>query len=440
MSRGASRDVLDSLSEIDAANVARCARVLLRRPLLRADGPDGGLLPLIYKHRGALQDLFAALLGYRLVVERRFARLHKAGPGLDATRGEPDLNPRGYAYLALTMAALIGVGKQVLLSRLVNDIRAAAGEAGIDLPDDREDRRALTAALRHLVALGVIAETEGSVATWSGDSPAEALITVDTDLLGQLLTGPVADADSPDALVELATLPGPRGVEHAVRRRLVEDPVVLYADLDPAEADWLKRKQRSETVLLERYFGLYTESRLEGIAVTDPEEYLTDVNFPGPGTVARIALLALPELLAFEPDPEQVELFEEQPGRRDGRTPVTAARLHQVCAELVEAHPSAWARQVTEDVDQLVADVTLLLRKLGLATVDGAGGWLISPAAHRWLPRSDASPGRESAAPEPDPDPSWSLFDEPGLPGAPDDGPHDSVAAHSDVDSKEGAR
>lgn len=428
--------ILDGLSDIDAANVARCARVLLRRPLLRAEGPDGALLPLIYRHRVALQDLFSVLLGYRLVVERRFARLHKGGPGADATRGEPELNPRGYTYLALTMAALIGVGKQVLLSRLVNDIRAAAGEAGIEVPDDREDRRALTAALRLLVGLGVIAETEGSVATWSGDRPAEALITVDTDLLGQLLAGPVAEADGPDALIELAARPGPRGVEHAVRRRLVEDPVVLHADLDPAESDWLKRRQRAESVLLERCFGLYTETRLEGVAVTDPEEYLTDVNFPGPGTVARVALLALPELLAFEPDPEQVELFEDEvPGRPDGRTPVTAARLRQVCADLVEAHPNAWSRQVTEDVDHLVSEVTALLGKLRLATVDGAGGWLISPAAHRWLPQSDASPGREQPVPAPDPDPGWSLFDDPAPPAE----DHDFGTAGHNADNEDGA-
>ena len=55
------KDVLDGLSDIDAANVVRCARVLLRRPLLRADGPDGDLLPLVYRHRTTLQDLFAGL-------------------------------------------------------------------------------------------------------------------------------------------------------------------------------------------------------------------------------------------------------------------------------------------------------------------------------------------------------------------------------------------
>ena len=132
-------DVLDGLSDIDAANVVRCARVLLRRPLLRVGGPDGDLLPLVYRHRVALTDLFAQLLGYRLVIQRQYARLYKALPGSDLARGESSLNPRGYAYFALTVAALSGVGRQVLLSRLVADVRAAAAEVGVPTSDEPTD-------------------------------------------------------------------------------------------------------------------------------------------------------------------------------------------------------------------------------------------------------------------------------------------------------------
>ena len=85
-----SGDVLDGLSEIDAANVVRCARVLLRRPLLRVGGPDGDLLPLVYRHRVSLVDLFTQTLGYRLVVQRQFARLYKAIPGTDLPRAEAE--------------------------------------------------------------------------------------------------------------------------------------------------------------------------------------------------------------------------------------------------------------------------------------------------------------------------------------------------------------
>ncbi|HEX6347720.1 TIGR02678 family protein [Umezawaea sp.] len=396
---------LDDLPDIDAANVVRCARTLLRRPLLRGDGPDGELLALVYRHRFALQDLFAGLLGYRLVVERRFARLYKAGPGVDDTRGVPGMSPRGYAYLALTLGVLTGVGRQALLSRLVSDVRAAAAEAGIDVVDDVVDRRALTAALRHLVSLGVLHETEGQV---GADLQTEALITIDTDLLGQLLTGPVAEADSPERLVALAARPGPRGVEHAVRRRLVETPLVLYADLPPDQADWLRRNQRKESVLLEKCFGLFTESRLEGVLAADPEDYLTDMYFPGTSTVARLALLALPSLLELEHD-----AADEPITRPDGRHPVAVARLREVLDQLVEDYPAAWSKQIVDDPTKLAVEVAELLRRMGLA-VECDDGWLLNPAAHRWIPEPDGDPEREVAAPAPiEPEvPSWSLFDE----------------------------
>ncbi|GAB3297681.1 TIGR02678 family protein [Parasphingorhabdus pacifica] len=396
----------DELPDIDAANVVRCARVLLRRPLLRPGAPDGDLLPMIYRQRAALQELFASMLGYRLVVERRHARLYKSGPGRDATRGEQSLSPRGYAYFALTLAALTGIGRQVLLSRLVTDVRAAAVEAGVEVADSPAERRSLTTALRHLVALGVITETEGAVTPWATDSSAEALITIDTDLLGRLVAGPLAEAAGPDELIEAAAEAGPRNTEHAVRRRLVENPVVLYEDLPAAESEWLLRNHGGESKLLERFFGLVTEIRSEGIVVSDPEDYLTDVVFPGPGTVARIALLALPELLE-----------RGEPRGGDGRHPVRWQDIGEVCAELVESYPAAWSRQATDDPDELVHAVVTLLRRLAVLTEED-GYWLVNPAAHRWLPQPDATPAPGKApgkAPEPPPAPApqgLSLFDE----------------------------
>jgi uncharacterized protein (TIGR02678 family) len=404
-----SSNVLDDLPDIDAANVVRCARTLLRRPLLRGDGPDGELVTLVYRHRFALQDLFAGLLGYRLVVERRFARLYKSGPGIDDTRGVPGMSPRGYAYLALTLAVLTGVGRQTLLSRLVSDVRSAAVEAGMEVVDDVVDRRALTAALRHLVSLGVLHETEGSV---GADVQTEALITIDTDLLGQLVTGPVAEADSPLRLIELASRPGPRGIEHAVRRKLVETPLVLYADLPEEQADWLRRNQRKESVLLEKCFGLYTESRLEGVLASDPEDYLTDMYFPGTSTVARLALLALPTLLELEYDADDEPII-----RPDGRHLVPLERLREVLDQLVEDYPAAWSKQIVDASDQLVDEVTDLLRRMGLAVPAEEGehreGWLLNPAAHRWIPEPDGDPEREVVATPIEPEvPGWSLFDE----------------------------
>jgi uncharacterized protein (TIGR02678 family) len=393
-----STDTLDRLGEIDQADVVRCARVLLRRPLLRAGGPESELLPLVYRHRVVLSELFAGMLGYRLVVERRFARLYKSGPGADPTRGEPTLTPRGYAYLALCLASLTGIGQQTLLSRLVNDIRSAATQAGIVLSDDLGELRAIASALRHLVSLGIITETEGSVS----ETGSEALLTIDTTLLGQLVAGPLGVAATPTELIALSARPGPRGIEHALRRRLVENPVTHYADLTDDEATWLRKRARQESRLLERCFGLVTETRLEGIAVTDPEDYLTDVSFPGQSTVARLALLALPDLLsAGEP--------------RDGWVAVSVEQLTTVCDELVDAYPAAWSKLMVASLPKLVDDVLQLLVSLGLIKPAGDGTWLLSPSAHRWAPTPDGAP-RHAEEPEPalEPEPGWSLFDHEG--------------------------
>lgn len=398
-----SAEVLDRLGEIDQADVVRCARVLLRRPLLRAGGQDSELLPLVYRHRMPLTELFSSVLGYRLVVERRFARLYKTGPGNDPTRGEPTLSPRGYAYLALSLACLTGVGPQTLLSRLVTDVRAAAAQVDIEVSDDLGELRAFAAALRHLVALGVLSETEGTVTGLVGESGAEALLTIDTTLLGQLVAGPIGVAESPTELVELAERPGVRGVEQTVRRRLVEQPVTYYADLAEEEATWLRRRARPESRLLERCFGLLTETRLEGVAVTDPEDYLTDLAFPGLSTVSRIALLALPELLTGE-------------SNEDGRTPVTGQRVCEVCEELVEAYPAAWSKQLVASVPRLADDVLRLLVSLDLAKHDPDGEWLINPSAHRYYPRPDGEPRTnepdQANESEEDSPPGWSLFDD----------------------------
>ncbi|WP_019854966.1 TIGR02678 family protein [Actinopolyspora mortivallis] len=392
-------DSFELLGDIDAANVVRCARTLLRRPLLRADGPDGELLGMVYRHRGVLRELFGTLLGYRLVISRRYARLYKSGPGRDATRGVAALSPRGYACVALTLAALTGCGKQILLSRLVADVRSAAAEAGVALGDDPADRRSLASALRHLVSLGVLTETEGAVAPLANDATTEALITVDTDLLGHLLGGPLGEAEDPGGLVDLAA--GTSGshvptVEQAVRRRLVEDPVVHYADLPTAQATWLRRHRLRETRTLERYFGLVAESRSEGIATSDPQDYLNDTPFPGTSTVARVAQLALPDLLDAT-----------EPRSADRRHPVTWQDFTRVCTGLLESYPSAWSRRAKEDPESLTRAVVELLHRVGVLVPDGEeehSGWLLSPSAHRWLPIPDGEPDPATDDPEPSPE------------------------------------
>jgi hypothetical protein len=128
--------------------------------------------------------------------------------------------------------------------------------------------------------------------------------------------------------------------------------------------------------------------------------------FPGTSTVARIGLLALPDLLRSELSTSDSS---------DGRHPVTADQVRAVCERLVADYPAAWSRQATEDLDGLAAEVLTLFVHIGLAVPGDDERWLLSPVAHRWWPEPDGDPERETAEVRAEPEPpGWSLFDEEG--------------------------
>ena len=384
-------DVFSDLSHVDAAQARQCARVLLHRPLVRPDGPDGHLLPLMYRHRHILQALFSRYLGYPLLIERRFARLYKRLDGQPG-RGIRGFTPRAYVYLTLTLAALVEVGRQVLLSQLIADIRGAAAEAGIAVSEELVEMRALSSALRHLVDLGVLEETEGTVASVGHGRSSEALITINLELLGLVmvrngLTTPL-EPDSPSRERVDASLDD--GI--LARRRLVEDPVMLYCDLPAREAEYMRTHQRQEGFWLDRYFGLQAEARAEGIAVVDPDGYLTDLPFPAGSTVARMAMLALGPLM------------EAAVPAAEGHYLVTTGQVRDVCTGLRERYPAAWGKDEVSNVDRLAARVAEMLAQVGLACRADDEEVLLSPAASRWEPQAEekkasaespASPGDE---------------------------------------------
>ncbi|WP_017559940.1 TIGR02678 family protein [Nocardiopsis baichengensis] len=401
------RSALEGLDAIEAAQVRRCARVLLRRPLLRADGPEGDALPAVRRYSDRLQALFAHYLGYRLAVEPTFARLYKTGRTPDGVRGAHKANgaaftPRAYAYLCLVLAELTGAGGQVLLSGLVDQVRAAGAEAGLDLGGGIVDRRALVAALRHLIDLGVLSETDGSVGPWAEDAGREALLTVDVELLGHLVAAPLGRLEGPEQLAA-GGAPGPGDdVRYSVRRRLVEDPVVLNGDLTPEQRDWMRTRLRQESELLEELLGLQLEVRAEGVLAVDPEGYLSDLLYPGHGTLSRIALLTADAVLCGGDGADRdgsdgdggCEDGEAPPG---GRTAVSYRRLEEVAADIVARYPKAWSKEAVRDTARLARSVAQTLVQAGLARIgtgpDGAERVELSPAAARYRPRPDGPEG-----------------------------------------------
>ena len=377
------------------------ARALLANPILTASAhPDQ--LALVRLHAPALRTMFTTQLGYGLVVEASFARLVKGpvdplAPARPARRGEGrDFTPGTYTHLALLCAALLApdTGEQVLISVLIDQVRADAAAIGVPIGDTLPERRQLVAALGQLVDWGLVTETDGTAMAW-GERREEALLTVHRPLLPHLLARPLSPFDHPDDLLA----PDPTLLEQprrSLRRKLVENPLVRREDLADAERDVLSRERTELTRVLEEHFGLTLEVRAEGALAYDANSSaITDIPFPGSGTVRQAALLLLAELTdRLEPEAGVTATLD------DGRTvPGALACWDQVdaaLASLVEQHRRAWGAVVIDDPQRLRREVTDLLCELSLATATGAG-IVLHPAVARYRPRPHVAPPTRAA-------------------------------------------
>lgn len=362
-----------------AAERRSAGRLLLTHPLVTADGPHADLFPLIRRHADWLTQRFQQVLGYRLLVDTSYARLFKAGLGhgaghrLERSSGTP-FTPRTYACVALALSVLVTAPEQMLLSQLVADIKAAAADARVEWEDaGRATRkRTLGAALRQLVTWGVLAETEGSVGVVEQEDGGEALISVDREMARAVISGPLTQSSSGADLVRRAADPGFGGPRTYVRRMLVETPVVHLDELTDAERDWLRTRQRREAQAFSELLGLETEIRAEGAALMDPEDELSDLDFPGSGTVAQAALLAVGELVE--------RLRPDSPGHpaTGGRlvigVPIPDGLIDEVLAEIVAVYGrrSNWKRELVDSPPALSAAVVDLLMRMRLVARDGA--------------------------------------------------------------------
>ena len=375
------------MSTREAAERQDAMRLLLRHPLVTADGPHAEGFRLVRRHRDQLGRDFRQQLGYRLVVETGFARLYKAGLGphrarpLHRASGAP-FSPRAYSYLALCCSVLLTGRQQMLLSSLIDQVRHAAVEAGIDLGrDSHADRRAFVAALRQLVAWGVLVEDDGTVGAFADDSGAEALLFVRRDLVRHLLAVPLREVEDPDELVRLAAEPGVgTGARHRVRRLLVEEPAVLADDVDDESWAWLRQFQRREARTFAELFGLELEIRAEGVAAIDPRDELTDEAFPRSGTVGHAALLAISQL---------ARRLRPEGATRDapvGTVPVPHGLLDEVVADLLAQHGQRWRNEYVEHPERLPRDVEDLLVAMGLLRRGPDGGLRLTAVANRYAP------------------------------------------------------
>jgi uncharacterized protein (TIGR02678 family) len=298
------------MSDEDTSRRRAALRALLRRPLLTAESDPEGIV-LIRRYQVELRDWLSRETGWRLQVDAETARLFKSAPTLDdgthparGKAGEP-FGRRRYVLLCLALAALERADAQTTLGRLAEEVLNAAAEPDLSFPftlDSRAERSDLVAVVRLLLGWGVLRRVSGDEESYLS-ATGDVLYDVRRIVLASLLTGvrgpsTVTAAGFEDRLTELTDEPVPdtdelrnRALRRGLTRRLLEDPVVYYDDLDDAERAYLVSQRAAITRRIEEATGLVPEVRAEGVAMVDPDDELTDVRMPEQRTDGHVTLL-----------------------------------------------------------------------------------------------------------------------------------------------------
>lgn len=317
--RGTAAAVTDALDAARDAERRRAARALLREPLLASTSAE---FPAVRRQAAWLREWFGREAGWHVSVDPEHARLRKVpADTADGTRGAAvggaTLRRRRYVLTCLCLAALERSEHQTTLGRLAEAVVAGAADpaltaAGVSFALElRDDRGDLVAAVKLLLELGVlrrVAGDEGAYLTGAGD----ALYDVDRRVLAALLVtrrGPSL-VDAPDTAGRIAGASAElvadtddarnTALRHALTRRLLDDPVVHYAELSPAELAYLTSQRTAILRRITAATGLEPEVRAEGIAMVDlaGSDALTDVRTPEEGTDGHATLLVAEHLAA----------------------------------------------------------------------------------------------------------------------------------------------
>jgi uncharacterized protein (TIGR02678 family) len=362
----------------EQAQFRAALRALLARPLLTADA-DGAELVLVRRHVAALRNWLNRETGWRLVADSETARLFKTSPVLDdashPARGhtkEP-FGRRRYVCLCLALSVLARADAQTTLGSLADEVLTAAAEpelaaAGFVFTlETRAEKSDLVAVVRLLLTWGVLVRVAGDEDAYLA-ATGDVLYDVRRPVLALLLSGvrgpstvtggtfeerlanltaePVADTD------ELRN----QALRRRLTRRLLEDPVVYYDELDDDERAYLVSQRHAIIRRITDATGLLGEVRAEGIAMVDPDDELTDVRMPEQRTDGHVTLLVA-EYLA-------------------GRDQATAAELRGFVRQAAARHATYWRKGVTEPgADAELLDIALeKLSALRLVTVDDQNG------------------------------------------------------------------
>jgi len=391
-------------------------RLLALRPWLIV-GRDDDAMAKVRQH---LPEITSALgrLGWPLVVERDLIRLRKSPPVRRDAWAALAPSRLACTWFFLLVAAAEAMPPAVALGKLVAAAKTAAAEAAITVTGDITERRAIVQALKLLDDRGVVEQADGDAQSFLRDDEPPVLLAVHhTRLLHVIANFGAADvAADPQAWLRQVEAEPDTG--RRMRRRLVDDTLVYTADLDEAEADWMRRRVRGDDgEQLAKAFGLHLERRSEGAAFVVPgdafryDRELGPVPFPSPGTVPHAALLLCGCAQASG------IADEDRPGWLGMARTEVQARLAEFGRRFGGGR-GGWRTDLVESPAELLAEVQALLIRLDLVRVaaDDGSAWWFSPASARWSAtassrqqhgRQGDGEQRTGAASSPPPEPEY---------------------------------
>ncbi|GCD19279.1 hypothetical protein CTKZ_08410 [Cellulomonas algicola] len=380
---------LDVYNPNASMEIAAVLRRLMLNPWLVA-GRDDEQIATIRRHEKVIKDTFSRL-GWQITIARDFVRLRKTAP-------PAHLSSSGLRAAAHTWMFLIAAGAERLrplerLGAIAVAAHEAAATAGVPVTGDITERRALLAGLRELYDRGVLEEKDGNSDDYAASDDPEVLVAIHHQRLLHLIANFSLTDPLDDPHTFLSDLRRENDDMRRMRRRVLDEAVIHTIELDPDEADWLRRRAGDrDSRALAAAFALYRERREEGLAWVVPAEsfrYPRELGpqvLPGVGTVAQAAL-DLCDLVAAGGD-----AVEGWTGWRQ----VTYAQVTEILAELAATNP-AWAAEDAANPHLLASKIKALLVPLNLLHVDGT--WKFSPATGRWKSRPAPPRARTERAP-----------------------------------------
>ncbi|MEV4813306.1 TIGR02678 family protein [Micromonospora avicenniae] len=388
--------------------IAAVLRRLMVQPWL-ISGRDDEAIGAVRRNEEKVRDPIGKL-GWVLIVERDFVRLRKSPPQRRHAWAATGPKPLTCSWFFLLVAAAEAMPPKVGIGHLVSGARAAAAETGLPAPNDQAERYAIIGALKMLHERGVVERLDGDLDEYLTNNDAPVLLAVHHHRLAHVIANFGSGDPSVDPQAWLEQVEREADPARRMRRKLIDDTVVYTSDLDPAEADWLSRRVRSDDGLpLAATFGLHLERRAEGAAFVVPDgafrsrKELGDRPFPAGGTVAHAALLLCDVASA------DGILDPGRPGWRGLSAEDLLDRLAGFAAVFGDGR--GWAAEDVADLPGLAAKVQGLLDGIALLRVDDDGTWWFSPATGRWEP-PPPSPTKTAPVPRPGPaENAGDLFD-----------------------------